>query len=210
MAIQLSPDEKELLDSFESEEWESVMFPEELRKYQEAARNTFRKDKRVNIRISGKDLELLQVHRHQLNLRLGKEQVQVAGAFGPEAGFDDGGGLQEVGDGHQPLVRGLELRIPTFTPAAAPPSRNRRTSRQKYRLSLAIDDFCGYRRYAGKLLRNVTFYLVLAGVGARRPGPGTGVTILTWPPRFAKRPAPGARAAYAAGVRALMAPPAGR
>ncbi|MDZ7754023.1 MAG: antitoxin [Gammaproteobacteria bacterium] len=60
MAIQLSPEEKELLDSYDNEEWESVMSVEELRKYQEAARNTFRKDKRVNIRMSGKDLELLQ------------------------------------------------------------------------------------------------------------------------------------------------------
>lgn len=60
MAIQLSPEEKELLDSYDNEEWESVMSVEELRKYQEAARNTFRKDKRVNIRMSGKDLELFQ------------------------------------------------------------------------------------------------------------------------------------------------------
>jgi predicted DNA binding CopG/RHH family protein len=37
-----------------------VLSAEALRAYQEAARNTFRKDKRVNIRISGKDLELLQ------------------------------------------------------------------------------------------------------------------------------------------------------
>ncbi|MDZ7754008.1 MAG: antitoxin [Gammaproteobacteria bacterium] len=60
MAIQLSPEEKELLDSYDNEEWESVMSVQELRKYQEAARNTFRKDKRVNIRMSGKDLELFQ------------------------------------------------------------------------------------------------------------------------------------------------------
>lgn len=60
MAIQLSPEERELLDSYDSEEWESVLSVEELQKYQEAARNTFRKDKRVNIRMSSKDLELLQ------------------------------------------------------------------------------------------------------------------------------------------------------
>lgn len=54
-------DEKELLDSFERNEWRSV---QDLKKrkleLEESARNTIRKDKRVNIRISERDLKELQ------------------------------------------------------------------------------------------------------------------------------------------------------
>jgi len=54
-------EEKELLDSFEKGEWESVEKAKtELRRYQEYARSTFQKDRRVNIRISTKDLEGIQ------------------------------------------------------------------------------------------------------------------------------------------------------
>ena len=53
--------EQELLRSFENDEWESVPDLEkrklELRDY---ARETLRKDKRVNIRITGRDLRQLQ------------------------------------------------------------------------------------------------------------------------------------------------------
>lgn len=52
--------EKEILDSFENEEWISVKNKRTLSKYQSIAQATLKKDKRVNIRISGKDLELLQ------------------------------------------------------------------------------------------------------------------------------------------------------
>jgi predicted DNA binding CopG/RHH family protein len=57
----LTPKEKELLDSYETEEWVSVASNEEIQKYKVAANHTFKKDKRVNIRISEKDLELLHV-----------------------------------------------------------------------------------------------------------------------------------------------------
>ena len=60
MATQLTSEEKELLESYENEEWESVLDDKNLVKYKAAANATFKKDKRVNIRISGKDLELLQ------------------------------------------------------------------------------------------------------------------------------------------------------
>lgn len=60
MATKLTQEEKELLESYETEEWESVLSDDELSKYKAAASATFKKDKRVNIRISGKDLELLQ------------------------------------------------------------------------------------------------------------------------------------------------------
>ena len=57
----LSNEEKEILESYEAEEWQSVENRKtEMSKYQEYARATFKKDKRVNIRISTKNLEALQ------------------------------------------------------------------------------------------------------------------------------------------------------
>ena len=57
----LNREEKELLNSFEREEWRSVEEREaEIGRYQDYARATFKRDKRVNIRISIKDLEALQ------------------------------------------------------------------------------------------------------------------------------------------------------
>lgn len=54
-------EEKELLDSFVHEEWQSVAGREaELERYRGYAHATSKKDKRVNIRISSKDLEALQ------------------------------------------------------------------------------------------------------------------------------------------------------
>jgi len=57
----LDKEEKELLDSFEKGEWKSrsnlSKRKEELREY---ARATIRKDKRVNIRISERDLNELK------------------------------------------------------------------------------------------------------------------------------------------------------
>ncbi|MBN2385805.1 MAG: hypothetical protein JXB85_02210 [Anaerolineales bacterium] len=51
-ALNLQPDELELLASYENEEWQSGNTAKE----QAAARATFLKDKRVNIRTSEKDL----------------------------------------------------------------------------------------------------------------------------------------------------------
>lgn len=60
-ALQLKQDELELLESFEQDEWQSVKNArEQMGQYQAYARATFRKDKRVNIRISEKDLLDLQ------------------------------------------------------------------------------------------------------------------------------------------------------
>jgi len=57
----LDKSEKELLDSFERNEWKSVpnlsKRKTELKQY---ARDTIRKNKRVNIRISERDLNELQ------------------------------------------------------------------------------------------------------------------------------------------------------
>jgi predicted DNA binding CopG/RHH family protein len=58
MNHKLDNEEKELLESYENDEWVSIS--EDVNKYKEAAKNTFKKNKRVNIRISEMDLELLQ------------------------------------------------------------------------------------------------------------------------------------------------------
>ena len=57
----LDPEEKEILESFERGEMETVPDLErEIERYREVARTTFKKDKRVNIRISSKDLMAIQ------------------------------------------------------------------------------------------------------------------------------------------------------
>jgi len=57
----IDKEEAELLASYEAGEWRSSSkFKAEAPKYSEYARATFRKDKRVNIRISSKDLIGLQ------------------------------------------------------------------------------------------------------------------------------------------------------
>lgn len=54
----LSKEEKEILDAIEEGRWEVVRpTREELRHYAEIARNTLRKSKRVNIRLSEADLD---------------------------------------------------------------------------------------------------------------------------------------------------------
>lgn len=59
--LNLQQDELELLASYENEEWKSVKkIKEQKEQYRTYARATFRKDKRVNIRISEKDLQDLQ------------------------------------------------------------------------------------------------------------------------------------------------------
>ena len=59
--MKIKKEEKDLLDSVEREEWVTIPdVREEVKRYQEYAQATFRKDKRVNIRISEKDLVKLQ------------------------------------------------------------------------------------------------------------------------------------------------------
>lgn len=58
----LDKDEKELLESFENGEWDPVSESgTEKKNHQQYARNTLKKDKRINIRISSRDLEEIQV-----------------------------------------------------------------------------------------------------------------------------------------------------
>lgn len=61
MKTKLTKEEKELLDSFEKDKWVPVTNLTERKKELMAyARNTLRKDKRLNIRISERDLLELQ------------------------------------------------------------------------------------------------------------------------------------------------------
>ncbi len=58
--MKLTKDEKSILRSVERGEWRAITNKEDLRKYQEAARLTLKKDARLNIRISSHDLEILR------------------------------------------------------------------------------------------------------------------------------------------------------
>jgi len=58
----LNNDEKDILDSYERGEWKPVKNQKrEIKKLQRYARNTLQKDKRINIRMSSKDLDRVQV-----------------------------------------------------------------------------------------------------------------------------------------------------
>ncbi len=59
--MKLDANEKELLRSVERGEWRRVRgLKSEKKRYSRYAAATFRKDRRVNIRISSKDLEAIQ------------------------------------------------------------------------------------------------------------------------------------------------------
>ena len=59
-ATKLDTDEKELLESVKHGEWKSTGGKRERARYSRYARATFRKDRRLNIRLSSKDLEAIQ------------------------------------------------------------------------------------------------------------------------------------------------------
>ena len=55
-------EEKDILESYERGEWRPIKNPKaEMKKLREYARNTLQKDKRINIRMSSKDLDQVQV-----------------------------------------------------------------------------------------------------------------------------------------------------
>lgn len=59
--MKLTPDERDLLVSVERGEWKRVPnFAKDAARYREAARTTLRKDKRVNIRMTERDLLYFQ------------------------------------------------------------------------------------------------------------------------------------------------------
>jgi len=65
----LDIEEQALLNSLESDEWESVPHLEdEIKLHREIAKNTLRKDKRINIRLSANDLEALKTQAVELGL----------------------------------------------------------------------------------------------------------------------------------------------
>jgi len=59
--MKLTKEEKDILKSVENDEWESIPnFKIEAGRMQEAARATQRKDKRVNIRMTERDLTIIK------------------------------------------------------------------------------------------------------------------------------------------------------
>lgn len=59
--IQFDPEEQELLDAFDSGVLTQVAnIDSELKQHKEFAKATFQKDARINIRLSSKDLRLIQ------------------------------------------------------------------------------------------------------------------------------------------------------
>lgn len=59
--LKLDLEEKLLLEELERDEWVSTLSsPKDLKKFQEAAKSTLKKDKRVNIRISERNLSSIQ------------------------------------------------------------------------------------------------------------------------------------------------------
>ncbi|EMY60269.1 hypothetical protein [Leptospira terpstrae] len=69
MKIKLTDEEKELELSFERNEWKSVSNKKGyLNKFKLAAKNTLAKDKRMNIRIAGKDIQLLKTKALEIGI----------------------------------------------------------------------------------------------------------------------------------------------
>jgi len=61
MTVKLDKNEKDILGSYENGEWIEVPhMKDEIKKHVDYAKSTTRKDKRVNIRMSQRDLESLQ------------------------------------------------------------------------------------------------------------------------------------------------------
>lgn len=55
--MKLTKEEKDLLDSVENGEWKQIHnFKKEAARFKQAAKNTMRKNKRVNIRMTERDL----------------------------------------------------------------------------------------------------------------------------------------------------------
>jgi predicted DNA binding CopG/RHH family protein len=58
--MKIDADEKDLLESVERGEWKPTGGKRERTRYARYAKATFRKDRRLNIRLSSKDLEAIQ------------------------------------------------------------------------------------------------------------------------------------------------------
>ena len=59
--IDFTKEEKELLEAFENNEWKSIKNKkDELSRYKHIAKTTYKKDRRINIRMSSKDVNAIQ------------------------------------------------------------------------------------------------------------------------------------------------------
>lgn len=82
--LKLDAEEADVLNSYENEEWQPIpQLEAEKQRYQEYARATFKKDSRVNIRISSKDLEAIQKKALEEGIPY---QTLIAGAAEPRGG----------------------------------------------------------------------------------------------------------------------------
>lgn len=61
-SMQFDKEEQQILQDFENRAFRRIRnFKAEKKELEEAARNTFQKDKRINIRISSRDLDRIQI-----------------------------------------------------------------------------------------------------------------------------------------------------
>jgi len=58
--VKLDQEERAILEAYESGEFKSAMTKERKEAIEDIAAATFRKDKRINIRLSGRDLSAIQ------------------------------------------------------------------------------------------------------------------------------------------------------
>ncbi|MCW7474815.1 antitoxin [Leptospira levettii] len=69
MKLKLTEEEKELELTFERNEWKPVSNQKHyLNQFKKAAKNTLAKDKRMNIRIAGKDIQLLKTKALEIGI----------------------------------------------------------------------------------------------------------------------------------------------
>jgi predicted DNA binding CopG/RHH family protein len=66
--IKLDPEEQEILESFENDEFISVLGSERKKELIEMARNTNKKTKRINIRLSERDFERINIKAIEENI----------------------------------------------------------------------------------------------------------------------------------------------
>lgn len=59
-SIKLDQDEQEILEAFEAGDFQSELTPSRKEMLEKLAAETFKKDKRINIRISNRDLAAIQ------------------------------------------------------------------------------------------------------------------------------------------------------
>ena len=57
----LDNEERDIVDSYEQDEWVSVLTEEKKQHYREVAKNSMRKNRRINIRLTEKDYHDIQV-----------------------------------------------------------------------------------------------------------------------------------------------------